>query len=62
LITLFEDTLLSVIGEDSKDGMKGSAEKKDDRSSLMDMKRNSNPSKPRADLKQNQKHIQETQD
>jgi hypothetical protein len=62
LITLSEDALLSVIGEDGKEGMKGRAEKQDDRGFLMDMERNSNPSKPRADLKQNQKHIQDTQD
>ena len=60
LIKLSEDALLSIIGEDGKDCMEGSAEKKDDRGSPMDMKRNPNPSKPSADLKQNQKHIQNT--
>jgi hypothetical protein len=62
LITQSEDAFLSLIGKDSEDGMKRRTEKKDDPGSLMDMERNSNPSKPRANLKQNQKHIQDTQD
>jgi len=60
LITLSEDALLSIIGKDGKGCMEGSAEKKDDGGSPMDTERNPNPSKPSADLKQNQKHIQYT--
>jgi len=41
--------------------MEDGTEKKDDPGSLMELKRNFDPLPSRTDLKQNQKHIQDTQ-
>lgn len=60
--TLSRDALLSRIGEESKKGMEEGAEEKNAARSLVDLKRDLDPSKPRADLKKNQKHVQDTQD
>ena len=57
-----KDALLSLIGEKGKEGMEGRTEKKGAPGSLVDFKRNLYPSEPCADLKKNQKHVQDTQD
>lgn len=53
--------ILSIIFEEGKERMEDRTEKKDDPGSLMELKRNLDPSPSRTDLKQNQKHVQDTQ-
>jgi len=50
---LSKDPILAVIGEEGEEGMEDGAEEKGAPGSLVDLKRNLYPSKPRADLKKN---------
>jgi hypothetical protein len=53
--------ILCLPDEDGKEGMEGSTEKKGAPGSLVDLKRDLYPSEPCADLKKNQKHVQDTE-
>jgi hypothetical protein len=57
-----KNTLLSIIGEEGKEGVEDGAEEKCDPRSLVDLKGDFDPSMPRADLEKNQKQVQDTQD